>query len=185
MLKQNNKVEFLTIQSELSLEKAVSGSQLSVIRKEDKTTLHIALKNLVLSLVESLNIAQSIKDSQMVEIVFLIADKYWFLKLEELVLIFKRAKMGEYGKTYNRLDVQIVFEWIESYLKSEERAIYFERLNTGFKADPIPKELMENAYKKFELPKEEKKDDEQYQRERAEYFRLKRIAEAGGDSAQP
>ncbi len=181
LLMQNNKIELFKVQSVITLELAVQGSQLSTIKKQDEAQMLIAVKNLVLSVAESLNLTQTINETQTLEIVFLIAEKYWSLKLEELVLIFKKAKMGDYGKTFNRLDVQIVFEWIEAYLRSEERAIHFEKKNTGFKSDPIPKEIMKKAYENYKIEKKPEPDskEERYQIERAEYFRQKQIKEYG------
>jgi hypothetical protein len=175
--KTESKLDYYKYQGIVNLELAVQGTQLSKIKKEDEASLHIALKNLIVNLVESLNLTQTVNESQIIEMVFLLSDKYWFVKLEELVLVFKKAKLGEYGKIYNRLDVQIISEWIDSFLKSEERALYFERLNAGFKSDPIPKELMEKAYKNFQMPKEKEDKDEQYQRDKAEYFRQKKLRE--------
>ncbi len=38
-----------------------------------------------------------------------------FLSIEDLTLFFQGAKMGKYGKVYDRLDQQLIFEMLEVY----------------------------------------------------------------------
>lgn len=38
-----------------------------------------------------------------------------FLSIEDLTLFFQGAKMGKYGKIYDRLDQQLIFEMLEIY----------------------------------------------------------------------
>jgi hypothetical protein len=156
------------------MEKAIEGTQVSKIKREDEAGLCRAVKNLITNLAESLNLTNSVNEAQIFEMTLLIIETYWHVKLEELVLIFKNAKLGKYGKVYNRLDIQIVCEWIETYLRSEERAIYFEKKNREHKDKGVDKSLMPGLYEKYKLEKpEEENKDEEYQRQRAEYFRNK------------
>lgn len=128
-----NRLELYRYQSALRLQEAVNGTALATLRRADEAALLKAVKTLIIALSESLNLTQNLNEGQVVEITFLIAERYYYLKLEELVLVFKKAKMGEYGKTYNRLDVQIIFEWIEKYFCSEERALLLEREAQNYK----------------------------------------------------
>lgn len=122
-----NRLELYRYQSQLKVQEAINGTALATLRRADEAALLKAVKTLIVALSDSLNLAHNLNEGQVVEITFLIAERYYYLKLEELVLVFKKAKMGEYGKTYNRLDVQIIFEWIDKYFCSEERALVLER----------------------------------------------------------
>ena len=128
-----NRLELYRYQSQVKTEQAINGTALATLRRADEAALLKAIKTLIVALSESLNLSHNLNESQVVEITFLIAERYYYLKLEELVLVFKKAKMGEYGKTYNRLDVQIIFEWIDKYFCSEERALILEREAQNYK----------------------------------------------------
>jgi hypothetical protein len=181
-LQQNNKLELAKFQSQVTLEKAIEGTQVSKIKKDNEAGLSKAVKNLIISLAESLNLTNTVNDAQVFEMTLLIIETYWYLKLEELVLIFKNAKIGKYGKMYNRLDIQIICEWIETYLRSEERAMYFEKKNTEHKKKEIDVKLMPELYEKYRMEKEPEEDkDEEYKRQRAEYFRNKIVNEGIND----
>lgn len=57
----------------------------------------------------------------------MILQKYNYLKLDDLKLCFNNAKQGVYGKIYDRLDGQVIFEFLNAY--SDSRAVEAERLN--------------------------------------------------------
>lgn len=63
----------------------------------------------------------------------MIASEFWHLKLEEIILAFKRGKLGKYGKAYNRLDVQVLCEWLTQYNHSEEKAAYLEQVRSLYR----------------------------------------------------
>lgn len=45
----------------------------------------------------------------------LIIDEFYFLKPDDFKLCFNRAKKGYYGKVYDRIDGQVIFEWLNQY----------------------------------------------------------------------
>lgn len=132
-LVQGNKAELIEFQSKVTIPIAVNGVQLSALKKENEAEVLKAVKSLILSLCESLNLANSMNDYQVLEAALLLTESYYYLKIEELVYIFKNAKLGKYGKSFNRIDLQVIGEWIDKYLTSEERAEYFEKENTKHK----------------------------------------------------
>lgn len=146
-LLKNNPIEIIQAQSEVRLQTAVNGTALGTLKRQDKVQTQNAIANLIANLVQSLNLGNTLNDAQVVEIVYLLMERYYYLKLEELILIFKKAKMGDYGKNYNRLDIQVIFEWIEMYYSSDERALLLEREAKNFK-----EKEKSNDYKKQELP---------------------------------
>lgn len=75
----------------------------------------IALDIQLIKLVGSLNLKWNITDGQIQTIVEDIMDKYPNESIEDFVLCFKKARMGEFGELY-RLDSAVVFVWIQRYL---------------------------------------------------------------------
>lgn len=54
-------------------------------------------------------------EEQLIELVDLIMTNYPDIKLSDVKLIFKKAKLGEYGETYNRLDGPTILRWFKKY----------------------------------------------------------------------
>jgi hypothetical protein len=52
--------------------------------------------------------------------------------VKDLILCLRKAKKGEYGQIYNRLDQATIFSFITKY--EEERVYYFENKRTNLKA---------------------------------------------------
>lgn len=82
-------------------------------------------------LIESLNLKWNIQTSQIKQIVEDLIDKYQYESLEDFILIFKRARQGEFGELY-RLDSAVIFGWMERYL--DEKYEVTERLHKTIKA---------------------------------------------------
>ena len=61
------------------------------------------------------NITKSMSDTQTIETINLICQRFSYFKMTDFKLCFDRMKMGFYGKTYNRIDGQILFEALNSY----------------------------------------------------------------------
>lgn len=76
-------------------------------------------------LIESLNLKWNLQTHQIKTIVEDLIDKYQYESLEDFILIFKRARQGEFGELY-RLDSAVIFGWMERYL--EEKYEAFERI---------------------------------------------------------
>lgn len=62
-----------------------------------------------------MNIANGMKEAQIVETAEMIMFDYPYLSLADINLIFARAKRGFYGQIYNRLDGQIIMTWFREY----------------------------------------------------------------------
>ena len=99
-----------------------SGEQLSVLGKQDKNVLLKALSALITQLRQSLNLGKNLDTLQVYECASLLIEKYWYFRLEEFVYVFKQVKLGKYGKVYDRLDVQVISEWLHLYDTGERLA---------------------------------------------------------------
>lgn len=73
-------------------------------------------------LVASLNLKWNISDNQVAQIVEDLIEKYPHETIEDFVLVFKRARMGEFGELF-RLDGPVIFSWMETYLEEKYRVI--------------------------------------------------------------
>lgn len=125
--------ELIMIQSSMSLQKAVAGDQISLIRKESERDLAKAITQLILNLAASFNIGKNMNELQVFETTMLLIEKYWYLKIEEFILVFKNAKLGTYGKLYDSLDVHTISSWFTAYETSAERMAYFEKINSKYR----------------------------------------------------
>jgi hypothetical protein len=61
------------------------------------------------------NISKPMTDLQTIETINLICQRFSYFRMDDFKLCFDRMKMGFYGKTYNRIDGQILFEALNSY----------------------------------------------------------------------
>lgn len=74
-----------------------------------------------------LNVGKSFSEQQVAQTADLILQDFKHLKIEDIKLCFNNAKKGYYGKVYDRIDGQIVFEWLNKY--SNERADVAEQVS--------------------------------------------------------
>jgi hypothetical protein len=115
----------------------------------DMTGLKQQLNALLHHLVASLNAKDKINEMQALDIIDVIVQEYKYLKFEELVFVFKQAKMGRYGKDYNRIDVMTICTWIDTYAVSDERLGYLESRHNKFKEESKPENLTTEEEGKF------------------------------------
>lgn len=45
----------------------------------------------------------------------MIMDEFWMMKVEEILLAFKRGISGRYGKIFGQLALNVFFDWIRAY----------------------------------------------------------------------
>lgn len=64
------------------------------------------------------NIGRNMTDEQTQETACLIIDQFFNITIADINLIFKKAKLGNYGKIYDRLDGQIILSWFDNYFQN-------------------------------------------------------------------
>ncbi len=84
--------------------------------------LNSVITKLLHWLADGLNVGQHLNDTQIEVLCELIYEEFYFFTIADIKLVFKKGLKGEYGPLYNRLDTQIVMEWLSEYQK--ERAAY-------------------------------------------------------------
>lgn len=52
---------------------------------------------------------------QVAETINLIIDEYPHYTMYDFKLFFKRAKLGDYGEVYGRMDGQVILSWLRKY----------------------------------------------------------------------
>lgn len=108
----------------LTIHKAVSdGVPISVLKQAvGGRQIAQALDIQLTRLVKALNLKWSLNDSQIKIVVEDLLDKYPNETLDDFIVVFKRARTGEYGELI-RLDGPIVFSWMEAYMDEKYRII--------------------------------------------------------------
>ena len=112
--------QFLTALNPQKIEDCLNSDSpcMAVIKTElGETTLKAMLTVLIIETVEFFNVGKTMGESQVAQTVELIIEDFGFMKPDDFKLCFKNAKRGLYGngKLYDRIDGQIIFEWLNSY----------------------------------------------------------------------
>lgn len=104
------------------IESAINSQPIKIqIRRYGKGSVATQLASMILEVASYFNIGKNINEDQAAETASLLIEKYPVETLEDFAICFKKAKTGEYGKVYDRLDGQIIFEWFASYLDEKYR----------------------------------------------------------------
>jgi len=132
---KESKFELAAMLAKLTPEKAVNGTQLSVISAVHGNDM---LPKLVYILLESARKAMMIEDSEaqqdcLINAAVRIANECWEMKLEEITLCLYNARKGKYGKSYHKLSEEEIFSWILKY--REEQIDMFENTHLDKKAE--------------------------------------------------
>lgn len=75
------------------------------------------------------NVTRPMSDVQTAETINLMCQRFPSWRMDDFKLCFDRMKMGYYGKTYNRIDGQTIFEGLNDY--DNDRMNEAEILNTN------------------------------------------------------
>lgn len=101
---------------------------LSIFKKEIGLEKTKGLINIFLiQLIESFNVGKNMNANQIKDASDLIMDEFYFFRPEDFKLCFQKAKKGHYGIIYDRIDGQIIFDWLYKY--NDERISFFESKN--------------------------------------------------------
>ena len=113
-------------------------------------------------LLDFFSVGKTMGAVQVAQTADLIIEEYYFLKPDDFKLCFSRAKKGLYGKVYDRIDGQVIFDWLNTYEKergviaeSESRAADFH-WNESERTSSIL-ETKEHDFKKYGFERKFKK----------------------------
>ena len=97
---------------------------------------------------EFFNVGKRMNEEQISETAQLFYDKYYFWKPEDLDLCLKKAKSGEYGQLFDRLDGAVIMSWCDQYEEARQDAVRKEKKE--FEDGP------KNIYQIFQHPELQK-----------------------------
>lgn len=87
------------------------------------------LSILLIDTLDFLNVGKTMNDRQIAQTVDLILEDYSVYKIDYFVLCFNRAKKGHYGKLFDRVDGQIILDWLARFDFEYQDEIESERIN--------------------------------------------------------
>lgn len=113
----------------LTISTAIKGGQLSAYKREyGKFPVGAQLMMWIMELSNTFAVGNStLTEVEVSRIADELMRDYWHMKLPEFALFVDKAKRGDYGKVYNRLDGPTIHEWMKAY--QEERAYEIEQAN--------------------------------------------------------
>lgn len=69
----------------------------------------------IVNISEFINIGKNMNENQVYETAQMVLDDYPYFTLADINLVFKKAKKGDFGQIYDRLDGQIILSWFSKY----------------------------------------------------------------------
>jgi hypothetical protein len=160
---------------------------LSTFRRQNEEDLFNNLETLIIRLSLSFNVGKNIESWQVADIATDLYQKYHYFSLEEFILVLKKGRSGEFGKTYDRLDGAIIMDWFEKYDTSDERLalVHQKRIARASHDKQENKEMLLHIFQHpqmRELVKEIRKNvefvsthtsEEDYQTYKAQYLKTR------------
>ena len=92
------------------------GSQMSLVKKQNRDGLEETVILLITKLVNSQHTTQKMSSDSIVDCAVDIINDFWYLKFEEIVLIFNGMRKN---KNFNRLDQSVIYEGFTIYEKNQ------------------------------------------------------------------
>ncbi|GAB3783223.1 hypothetical protein GCM10028818_40730 [Spirosoma horti] len=174
-----------------------NGTQLSVLRKTDESTLLKALLILIGLTNDALNVPR-MNPAQMLDAARHITKSFWYFKPEEIAYAFDQGRSGRYGKVYNRLDLEILEGWLLAYDTTERLALCergrSEEQHQNENDNRLSVDAVRQSYQRFadgeptlQQKRETQKrlEDQQERRERHNYHNFKEQYFASKTSSEP
>lgn len=100
---------------------------LAVIRKEyGEQSLQAILVIILTDLIRFFNVGKTTGQEQLVQTIRLIIEDFYYFNIDDFKLCFNNAKRGFYGKVYDRIDGNIIYEWLQKYSEERVKTAYSE-----------------------------------------------------------
>jgi len=122
-----NATELIRSEKGLTIDNAIKGKKNCEILKSFGEHLTVrAYSGAIIMSTEFFNTGHQMSEMQAIQTASLLIEQYPVETFEDLLLCLKNAKIGKYGKVFNRIDGQIIFEWFRIYL--DEKYERFEQI---------------------------------------------------------
>lgn len=109
--------EFYKCEYSLTIKNCIQqGTQISAFKLKENgvCAIEVCLTELITQVIEYFNLRNNMNAMQIIRLSQTIQRKYYFLKLEEIVMILRDGKDGVFGKTL-QLSPDIIMGWFDSY----------------------------------------------------------------------
>ena len=103
------------------------GMQISLIRLHNVEALMTELSALIQGVYDLVKVGKRIDEDAIVKLSKMILKKYWYLTIDEVSYCLDSGIQGQYGKIYDRIDAQVILEWLHLYDTGEESISHFEK----------------------------------------------------------
>jgi len=112
------------------------------------------------------NVGKGMDAEQVLLTAGLILEDYYFLKPDDIAVVFRLAGKGRFGRIYDRIDSAIILEWVGEYchdrfseganmtLKASNKPTEQLLLESSTNISPEIKEALKRLYSEFEQKKE-------------------------------
>jgi hypothetical protein len=131
-----------------------SEPQLSIIKKDaGETALRACIVLIIEDVIKFFNLGKTMNATQVAQTTDLIIEAFPLFKLDDISLCFRRAKMGNYGAMYDRIDGQIIMNWLYLYDSEKTAEIISIRENEKSnynKAEPFVEYMPEDIKEEFD-----------------------------------
>ncbi len=157
LLKNNNQIQAVETTSGviagITVEKAWKGTQISKLKSIDADDAFQAICLAITATCQYFNIGKNMNSTQVNMTAELILEIYWHFRIEEILLVFKKAMIGSYGKVFDRIDGAVIMDWISQY-DVYERGSYIEKISVQNRKEidtsfVEPVEALKEIYKEF------------------------------------
>lgn len=111
----------------VNLENQYERSLAAISKQHGEGTVKAFLVLAIGDLLEFFSVGNTMGDQQIVQTVVFILEDHRHLTIEDFKVFFNNCKKGLYGTTYNRIDGQVILEWLGKY--ENERADAFVHKN--------------------------------------------------------
>ena len=101
--------------------------ELAVFRKQKGEVQLCALMILIMNdLLDFFSVGKTMGEKQIASTIEMIVADFYYLNIEDIKLCFDNAKRGKYGRVYDRIDGNVIYEWLQKYSEERVEAAYPE-----------------------------------------------------------
>jgi len=100
-----------------------SGLQISTIKnKMGADAAKRVISIIIAELSQNINVGKAMTVEQIKYAAPIIYEKYWHLTVDDFKLFLKQALEGKFGKSFDRIDVMVICEWLDIYCHNRNEA---------------------------------------------------------------
>jgi hypothetical protein len=118
--------------------------------KAGEAAARAAITIIVKQYTQLFSVSEPMEEIQIAITSDLILEDFYYMQLDDLVVCFRNAIKGRYGKIYNRIDPSIVIAWLKQYANDRANIAddisYKEHKNRALQETPSPGGITRQEY---------------------------------------